>query len=135
MTTQNFYGPVEQVAGNSIINLPGGRGRGSRGSVDRANELYQRGKWHEAQRNAMQREADGCRPTALYLPLGFLGLGLALQYLPNSIMGYGLLALVFAVAADVRRMGRINARRAKLESQCRTHNEAIASINDEIARL
>ena len=127
MTTQNFYGPVEQVAGNDIHNYQAMRDQ-------RARELYSRGKWHETQRDMVQREADSCRPAALYGPLGFVGVGLLMHYFPISV-GYGLLAIVVAICADLRRMQIVNARRSVLQSKSRMHNAAIASINDELVRL
>jgi hypothetical protein len=137
MITQNFYGPIDQVAGETIINASRPAWPSPEQRAERRQELLERASWHIEQRDAYAKMAgsNGYARIAFVssvamVALVFVCLQDGLRHVPE--LGWVFLVLIVVMAISSHRAQN---HRARCRVEWKAHNDAVVEINRLLAGL
>lgn len=137
MITQNFFGRVDQVAGESIINAGNQPWPTPEQRAERRRELLVRVQWHIEQRDIYGKmsTSNGYARITLASAIAMIGLGFyclqdGLRHV--SELGWVIVLLVAVMAFSSHSLQNY---RAHCRAEWNAHNDAVVEINRLLAGL
>lgn len=137
MITQNFFGRVDQVAGESIVNAGHPPWPTPEQRAERRRELLERANWHIEQRNAYGKMSSSNRYARIALLSALAMIGLGAYCLQDGLRHASELGPVIVVLVAVMAFSShsLHNYRAHCRAEWNAHNAAVVEINRLLAGL
>jgi hypothetical protein len=137
MITQNFFGHVDQVAGETIVNVGNQPWPTPEQRAERRRELLKRAEWHIEQRDAYGKMSSSNGYARITLVSALLMIGLGAYCLQDGLRHAADLSWVFVVLVAVMAVSSHSLQnyRAHCRTEWNAHNAAVVEINRLLAGL